>query len=374
MKRFIYILILLAGCKEEFHPPVSNSTNYNYLVVEGNIVAGDDSTFVHLTRTVPVSDTSIIQPELNASITVESENGSTYPLQEKGNGFYFAPPLNISTNENYRLHIITSNGKEYASEYVPVKITPPIDSISWKLDENTGVTIYATAHDATGNTRYYRWDYVETWERRSQDSSVLIYDPSLHNVRYRVPAEQVYRCWNTDTSSEILIANTAGLSADVLFEKPLTNMPYGSYKINWVYSIDVKQYALTEQAYEYWENLKKNTEEQGGIFGPQPFADYGNIRCLTDASEPVLGYISANSVSQQRIYIYWRDVQWPYAYRECVDTTVTKEMIETVYSGPIFLPVTYVFQPPGAVFGRSAECVDCRLNGGGTTVRPPYMP
>lgn len=374
MKRFTYILILFVACKEEFHPPVSNNTNYNYLVVEGNIIAGDDSTFVHLTRTVPISDTGVIQPELNASITVESENGNTYPLMEKGNGFYFAPPLNISTGENYRLHIVTSNGKEYASDYVPVKITPPIDSISWKLDQNTGVIIYATAHDATGNTRYYRWDYVETWERRSQDSSVLIYDASLHNVRYRVPSEQIYRCWNTDTSSEILIANTAGLSEDVMYEKPLRSIPYGSVKISWIYSIDVKQYALTGEAYEYWENLKKNTEEQGGIFGPQPFADYGNIHCLTDASEPVLGYVSANSVSQKRIYISWRQVQWYNSYRECEDTTVTKDMIETVYSVPIFLPVTYVFQPPGAVFGRSAECVDCRLSGGGTTVRPPYMP
>ena len=128
------------------------------------------------------------------------------------------------------------------------------------------------------------------------------------------------------------------------------------------------------EAFEFWDNLKKNTEQQGSIFGPRPFADYGNIRCLTDVSEPVLGYISACTIAQQRIYITGRDVQWPYSFPGCEDTTVIPNMIETVFSNPTYLPVSYVFVPPGAVFGSQADCVDCRLNGGGSTIKPPYMP
>ena len=373
MKRFFFILILIAGCKEEYNPPLKNA-NYNYLVVEGNILAGNDSTFVHLTRTIAVSDTSNVQPELNATVKVESENGEVYALQEQGNGFYFSPPLNINSNETYRLHIVTSNGREYASDYVPVKQTPPIDSVSWKLDNNTGVSIYTSAHDATSNTQYYRWEFTETWEHRSEYNSVLIYDGSLHNVRYRLPAEQLYRCWNINISGEILIATTTGLSADLVYEMPITNIPYGSEKVKSVYSILVKQYALTKGAYEYWDNLKKNTEELGSIFDPQPFADYGNMHCITDASEPVLGYISGCSLAQQRIYITRSQVQWPYPFPACKDTTVTANNIDTVFSGFDFLPVGYVFPPPGAVFGTSPECADCRLTGGGSTVKPSYMP
>ncbi|HEX5151381.1 MAG TPA: DUF4249 domain-containing protein [Parafilimonas sp.] len=373
MKRFFLILIMIAGCKEEYNPPLKNA-DYNFLVVEGNILAGNDSTFVHLTRTVAVSDTSNVQPELNATVKVESENGESYLLQEHGNGLYIAPPLNISLSENYRLHIITSNGREYASDYVPVKQTPPIDSVSWKLDNNNGVAIYTTTHDATGSSQYYRWEFTETWEHRSRDSSVLIYEASLRNLRYRIPSEQLYRCWNINTSGEILIASTAGLSADLVYEKPITNIPYASQKISKIYSVLVKQYALTKGAFEYWDNLKKNTEELGSIFDPQPFADYGNMHSITDASEPVLGYISACSVAQQRIYITWSQVQWPYSFPECKDTIVSPDNIDTVFSGFDFLPVGYVYPPPGAVFGTSQECADCRLTGGGSTVRPSYMP
>ena len=36
-KKFFYIILLLAGCKEAYNPPVENS-NPNYLVVEGNFI------------------------------------------------------------------------------------------------------------------------------------------------------------------------------------------------------------------------------------------------------------------------------------------------------------------------------------------------
>lgn len=374
MKKYFYIsIILLASCKEEYNPHLKNA-GYNYLVVEGNIAAGNDSIFIHLTRTVDVSDTSVVQPELNATVSVESQGGNIYPLQETGNGFYFTPPLNISPNENYRVHIFTANGKEYASDYVPVKITPPIDSVSWKLDNNTGVTVYVSTHDATDSTQYYRWQYVETWEHNPKYTSDLIYDKSLPGLRLRSPGEQIYRCWNTDTSGEILIASTANLSVDVLYEKPLITIPYGSTKIDRVYSILVTQYALTKEAYQYWDNLKKNTEDLGSIFDPQPFADYGNMHSITDPSEPVLGYITAGSAMHQRIFIDWTKVQWPYSFPTCADTTVAPGNVDTVFSGFDYLPVQYLASPPGTVFGSSPECVDCRLTGGGTTTKPPYMP
>src|SRR5207342_1160415 len=110
-------LIMIAGCKEEYNPPLKNA-EYSYLVVEGNIVAGNDSTFIHLSRTVAVSDTSVIDPETTATVNVESEDGESYQLQNQHNGVYDSPPLNISQGKNYRLHIFTADGKEFASDYV----------------------------------------------------------------------------------------------------------------------------------------------------------------------------------------------------------------------------------------------------------------
>ncbi|HYK47799.1 MAG TPA: DUF4249 domain-containing protein [Parafilimonas sp.] len=374
MKRIFYIVILLAGCKEVYNPTLDNH-NLNYLVVEGNIFPGD-STYIRLSRSVPVNDSSVVYPETYATVSVESEDGSeTYTLEDQLNGFYFSPFLPLNSPKQYRLHIFAADGKEYASDYVPVKVTPPIDSISWKLDASGGVTIYANSHDASNTTQYYRWEYVETWEHNPKYFSQLVYDASVGGVRQRRPDEQIYRCWNTNTSSDILLASTVGLSGDVVHEKPLIAIPYGSEKIDNVYSILVTQYALTKGAYEFWNNLKKNTEQLGSIFDPQPFADYGNIHCISNSSEPVLGYVTACTVVQQRIFIHWTDVQWPYSYPSCNDTLVTGSHISQLFSGTEYLPVQYdPSYPPGtAVDGALKDCVDCRLHGG-STVKPPYMP
>ncbi len=371
MKRFLYIIILFAGCKEAYNPPIRNA-KYNYLVVEGTIVAGEDATTIHLSRTITISDTSKSQPETNAIVTVESDDGNTYSLQDQNNGIYSAAALNISLNKKYRLHIFTIDGKEYASDFVPVKQTPAIDSVSWKYDVNKGVTIYANAHDETNNTQYYRWEFVETWKHHAFDSSVLIYENGA--LRNRTPQEQVYGCWNIIPSSEIFIASTTGLSSDVVFEKPLIQIPYGSTKISDIYSIIVYQYALTKEGYEFWNNLKKNTETIGSIFDPQPFTEFGNIHCITDANEPVIGFVSASSITQQRIFIRWEQIQWPLPSLGCLDQLILPDKISETFSNGTYFPVVAGSNPPGSVFADLPECVDCRLNGGGTTVKPPYMP
>jgi Domain of unknown function (DUF4249) len=359
---------MIAGCKEVYNPPVKNA-GYNYLVVEGNIVAGNDSTFIYLTRTIPLDDTSQIQPETNATVQVESNNGEVYQLQNGNNGFYFAAPLHINQGENYRLHIFTANGKEYASDYVPVKQTPPIDSVSWNFDETGGIEVHVSTHDVTNNSRYYRWQYVTTYEHRSVDSSWLIYENGA--LRSRLHEEQIYRCYNVNTSGEVFIASTAGLASDVVFKKKLASYPYESPLFRYVYSMNVIQYAITKEAYEYWDNLKKNTEQIGSIFDAQPFAEYGNMHCISDTSEPVLGFISACSTSQQRLYIYYEQVHYPYTLPDCQERVVSPSDIDEVFSQYLYLPLYYGDR--GVVFAYTAECLDCRQQGG-TNIKPPYMP
>lgn len=359
--------MLFTACKDAYNPHLKNA-NYNYLVVEGNIIAGNDSTIIHLTTTSIINDTSKAQPETNATIMVESKAGDKYSLIEQSAGVYSAPPLNINPVEKYRLHIFTANGKEYASDFEPVIQTPSIDSVSWKVNSKNGVDIYVNTHDATGTIPYYRWKYVAAWEHRGVDSSVLIYDNGL--LRPRVPGEEIYRCWTIDSSGTIFLASTTGLSSNTVYEKKLVAIPYDAEEISWLYSILVTQYALTKEAYEYWDNLKKNTEQIGSIFDVQPFADYGNIHCISDPAEPVIGFISACSFQQQRIYINWFQVLWPKDYSRCKDTLITQDY-DAVFSENTFLPVRVEYGK--GVHANSPECIDCRIHGG-STIKPPYMP
>ena len=73
MKRKSYLLILIIsaiGCRKPYNPPVITGVT-NYLVVEGVINTGPDSTIIKLSRTVNISAGTTINPETGAVITVE---------------------------------------------------------------------------------------------------------------------------------------------------------------------------------------------------------------------------------------------------------------------------------------------------------------
>src|SRR5665213_721820 len=164
-RKWILLFIVLVGCKKPYNPPVVAASN-SYLVVEGVINSGSDSTIIRLSKTVNLSNNTTFSPVLSAIVTVEGDQNTSYPLASGGKGNYVSRGLNLDNAHKYRLRIKTSDNKEYLSDFVSVVNPPPIDSIGYTI-QNNGLTVYANTHDPQNNTRYYRWDYQETWQIHS---------------------------------------------------------------------------------------------------------------------------------------------------------------------------------------------------------------
>ncbi|HEY9000141.1 MAG TPA: DUF4249 domain-containing protein [Mucilaginibacter sp.] len=381
------------GCKKSYNPPAVGASP-DHLVVEGNINPGNDSTIIHLTRTLPLSAPpgTLPTPELNATVSVESDANSTYPLTAIGNGYYVSAGLNLNTANNYRLKIITSNNKTYQSDYVPVKNSPPIDSVSFNV-QNTGVQVNVSAHDVSNNSRYYRYEYQETWIIHADYDSGLklikgvdAYGVPSYNVVLRDPKDEIYQCWSSDNSSTIVLGSTANLTKDVLANSPVVFIDSHSEKIGVRYSILVKQYVLTKEAFEYYQLLSKNTEKIGSIFDPQPSTLTGNIHNEADPSEQVIGYVTAGTFTQQRVYINKYDLPGSLQYftnlpyNNCfIDSlyfsnpkTGENQVENDLYHGDA-VPLWAIQQPGGPLLGYAASggiCVDCTLRG--TNVKPSF--
>ncbi|MBS1523571.1 MAG: DUF4249 domain-containing protein [Bacteroidetes bacterium] len=377
------LLLLFGSCKKPYTPAVITSGT-NYLVVEGSINTGADSTIIHLTHTIPLSSPSgtVSPPELNATVTVESDANATYPLSEIGNGYYASAGLNLSSANKYKLKIITTGNKIYESDFVPVKNSPPIDSVSYQV-ETTDLRINVSTHDASNNTRYYRWDYDETWIIHSKyDSQLKLITYPVDSIVLRPASEQIYTCWQSQVSSDIVLGSTAKITNDILTNYPVTVIPSTSEKLAERYSILVKQYAMTPDAFNYYQELRKNTESLGTIFDPQPSSLTGNIHCTTNPSEQVIGYITAGSVSKVRIFVDARNLpanaNWipsqPQFDCDFEETVYNPDPLgvhpysvkEYLYTG-ILIPIQPL-QLPGAAHpigytGASPICVDCTLRG-----------
>jgi len=371
MRSFRYILLImlaaLLSCKQSYEiPPTAERSNT--LVVEG-VMNSSGLTSIALSRSAALADTSIVTPERSAQVSIESADGVVAVLAEDRPGAYEDVTALDATKE-YRLHIRTSNGIEYISDYVPVINGPQIDSISWNKKAND-VYLFVNTHDLRNSTRYYRWTYHETWEYHS--SFISSWEYVDHAIRYRVNND-IHTCYNSLPSTNILIGSSAKLANDIISMSPLTSIVNGSEKLSQLYSIEVTQYALTRDAYEYWEQLRKNTEKLGTIFDPQPSANKTNIHCVTNPSEPVIGYLSAGNIVAIRRYIYNQEVlPWTYA-TGCVEVLVPNDSFDYYFGGDMYIPTHEGNgQPPSAgMYGSTPYCVDCRLSG--TNVRPSFWP
>ena len=380
---YIVCFFLISACKEKFTANIT-SPNTGYLVVEGFISSGADATTITLTRSVKLYDTVNIVPERNAVVNIESEANELFPLMESASGVYTSDILSLDNTKKYRLDIRTQDNKDYVSDFAVYKRTPDIDSISWERSDK-GVAVFINTHDPQDATRYYHWKFEETWEHHSTYYTSIYYvrDPASYipiGVTYRNTSQTadtlLYKCWNTVSSTNIQLGSSEKLSSDVI-HLPLVQIEPASVKLSVLYSINVRQYALSHEAYLFFQKIKKNTESLGTIFDAQPSDLQGNIHCITDPKEFVVGYVDISEEKIKRIYI--RNDQlpgWGYS-QNCIQAIVDNNRDSILKYGVGLFPTTVAALGPfGGIAKFSAtldpNCMDCTLTG--TNVRPPFWP
>src|SRR3954447_9201487 len=120
------VIIRFCSCKEIYDPHIESKVT-GLLVVDGFINSGQGTTTIRLSRSSDLENTTF-NPESGAHVNVEGEDGSSFLLFDSGNGEYSNAQIALHAGAKYRLHIRTMDGKEYVSDYTPVKYTPLIDS------------------------------------------------------------------------------------------------------------------------------------------------------------------------------------------------------------------------------------------------------
>jgi hypothetical protein len=379
LKFALFIAIAAIGCKKAFFPQAITSDKNKYLVIEGVINNGTDSTIIKLSRTQKIDTTHTISAETGAIVSVESDANTGYKLTETVPGTYVAGPTGLDAAHKYRLHIKTADNKEYVSDYIAVKNAPPIDSVGFFAQAN-GVQLYVNSHDATNNTRYYRWDYQETWRFHAAYRSGY-YSNGVDSLKARRVVDQVYDCFAGDASSSVSLVSTTKLAQDIVYQAPLTVIAATSEKIETRYSVLVKQYALSSDAYAFWLNLQNNTEKLGSIFDVQPSDNATNYRCVNNPTELVVGYLSVGATTTKRIFIsadqLLKSYSPVYPYPCQLDTAFeTPPHKGTIPIGALiptnspYEPVSALYLPPANPFGNPTAftystvlCVDCTVRG-----------
>src|SRR5690606_5351791 len=98
-------------------------------------------------------------------------------------------------------------------------------------------------------------------------------------------------CYNTIASDQILVATTRDQSEDRVQNFPVRFIAATNDIIKHRYSINVKQYVQTFEAYTFYKTLSQMSGNNGNILSQnQPGFFSGNIFSDSDPEEKIIGF------------------------------------------------------------------------------------
>jgi hypothetical protein len=368
-------LIFLIGCRDPFEPDVT-MMDLNYLVVEGYIEIDEQESILKLSRTSPLRGEGQFRTESGARISLISENGESWGFAEKEPGTYSLIGT-FDPNRTYKLNILLRSNQEYESDPLIPKMSPPIQRLDFTRNED-GVKIHISTQ-GNDDAVYFLWDYEETWLFRPPFPTPYIFNPETGGIDLRKPEQQVGLCWLENKVNRIILDNAGRFANNRIDQKEIVFIPNLSEKLMTRYSISVRQRAVDKDAFDFWEIMRKNTEDIGGIFSPLPSLISGNINPVNSSGTAAIGFVSMGKSSFERYYINVQDVRpWNVFIPDYLGCRVEPDTIRPPsyvleFSGPNFSPTVQVINEMGGIIGyRGTEtrCADCSLRG--SNVRPDF--
>lgn len=327
MKKYCYIILLafaLAGCLEPYEPEVGEYDST--LVVDGLFSNGASPSTVTLSRSFPYSEEegALIG---GAEVIIEEEQGVQSRLLESSPGVYQTDTAAFrgQIGRRYRLLVRTPDGERFESDWEEMKASPAIEELYGVYQERipddptlapiAGLQFYLSTQDPEDNTRFYRWEYEETYQfgLRYPATIRVEFGSSPGNGQDEVfflfgDDYEGGQCWKTERSTQLLIATTEDFTRDVIEDLPLFYVDNTTSRLYIRYSLLVKQYAVSREYHTFLRKVQEINETTGSLFDPIPNEVFGNIRSAEGKDIPVLGYFAVAGVSERRIFVNREDL------------------------------------------------------------------
>ncbi|MCC5946448.1 MAG: DUF4249 domain-containing protein [Bernardetiaceae bacterium] len=276
MKQFHFILLivgvflmsfLLYSCEKVIDLELEGTDNPFY-VVDAHVVNYKGYSFVKLTQTMDFYAPGSTPRISNAQITVTDDLGNSERFLEKPDsaGYYVPenPDYKGEIGRTYTLRIEV--GDEVFDAESTIFRTTDIDSVVVRFVpgnffRDEGYYLYFFAYEPPETRDFYRW--------KTYRNDTLIYE----NV------------------SDILIAS------DELVGSEIENLEL-PYRFDMGDHVRLEQYSLTEEAYNYYDQLISSFFNDGGLFSPPPVNPRSNIR-----GGRVIGIFSTSAMVWREITI-----------------------------------------------------------------------
>jgi hypothetical protein len=309
----IIVLLLccyvINGCSETY--VLQTNTYEEALVVEATITNELKKQEIKISKTSPFEDVET-KMEYGADVYITDNEGNKYDFEDQSGIYVSQSEFQAVPGREYHLNIITSDGKSYESSTESLSAVNSIENINATVETNDGqrgVAINVNSYDPTGEAKYYRYEYEETYKiiaPKWNSTKAIVVSPT--ELDYVPNSEDTKTCYSTKNSTELILTSTIELNEDRL-NFPVRFISDQNYIIGHRYSILVTQYVESLAAYTYYKTLQK-ISGSGSILSPkQPGFLYGNLKSVNNPNEKVIGFFDVASVSlSKRFYFNYVDL------------------------------------------------------------------
>ncbi|WP_431243871.1 DUF4249 domain-containing protein [Flavobacterium sp. P21] len=259
----IFFCITISSCTEQYI--FQSNTFEDILVVQARITNELKKQEIKISRSFRLGEKTPTM-EAGANVYISEDGNKTYEFEfEEYSGLYVSKePFQALPDKSYQLHITTKDGKSYSSAtqtltaVSDVQVEPKVETI----DGYKGVQIQVTNYDPSAKSKFYRYEYEETYKIVSPAWSPnrLIVDPNSPNKEepnfLMIPREGETRvCYTTKKSDDLILLSTVGQSEDRI-NLPIRFIDISNPILNERYSIIVRQYVQSLESYTYYTTQK----------------------------------------------------------------------------------------------------------------------
>jgi len=278
-KHLLFAIFFIAvGCTEPY--ALQTNTFEDAIVIEATITNEFKKQEIKISRTYRFEENGP-KIEEGAIVYIIDDIGNQYNFIGIDGKYISENEFQAQSNRTYELHVITANGKSYVSTKEKLTTVSPITEVIPEVitkEGVRGVQISVKSNDPTNTSKYYRYEYDETYKviaPKWTAHKAIVTGPESYDLVLR--NTEAKTCYSNAKSNEILITSTNNQFEDRV-NFPIRFISNKNYIISHRYSILVKQYIQNLNAYTYYQTLKKLSGSSSILSQYQPGIFEGNIK------------------------------------------------------------------------------------------------
>lgn len=322
---FMLLAFIFNGCTETY--PLLTNTYQEALVVEATITNELKTQEIKLNKTARFEDKQYL-PESGAEVVITDDAGNQYEFKDDGEKYISKIEFQAIPERKYQLHIVTIDGRSFESSPEILTTINPLQSVSTTVETNDnnsrGVAIRVNSFDPNNESKYYRYEYEETYKiiaPKWMPTKVVSY--SNNNYVFGENSIDTRICYGNKKSTELILTQTNKLNEDRIDNFLIHFISDQDYIITTRYSILVRQYIESLNAYTYYKTLKEMSGSESVLNPKQPGILLGNLKSANNSNNKIIGYFDVASVSTERVYFNYNDLfpgePPPPYYTDCDD-------------------------------------------------------